>query len=50
MAGRAISPADPCPLPGFGCTANKGPMIIQYKFLVLIYVFPEMNVISKTEL
>ncbi len=34
-------------------TTNKGPMRIQYKCLVLIYVFPEMKlrglVISKTE-
>ncbi len=27
MAGRAISPADPCLLQGFGCTANKEPII-----------------------
>jgi hypothetical protein len=36
------------------CIANEGPVIIQYKCLVLIYVFPEMKlcglVISKTEL
>ncbi len=35
-------------------TANEGPMRIQYKCLVPIYVFPEMKlrrfVISKTEL
>jgi hypothetical protein len=36
------------------CTANEGPVRIQYKRLVQIYVFPEMKmrgiVISKTEL
>ncbi len=36
------------------CTANEGPVRIQYKCLVLISVFPEMKlrglVISKTEL
>jgi hypothetical protein len=36
------------------CTANEGPVKIQYKCLVPIYVFPEMKlrglVISKTEL
>ncbi len=36
------------------CTANEGPVRIQYKCLVPIYVFPEMKlqgfVISKTEL
>jgi hypothetical protein len=35
-------------------TVNEGPVRIQYKCLVLIYVFPEMKlcglVISKTEL
>jgi hypothetical protein len=31
-------------------TANKGPVRIQYKCLVPIYVFPEMKLISKTEL
>jgi hypothetical protein len=35
-------------------TANEGPVRIQYKCLVSIYVFPEMNhcslLISKTEL
>jgi hypothetical protein len=37
-----------------GCTANGGPVRIQYKCLVPIYVFPEMKlrglVFSKTEL
>jgi hypothetical protein len=36
------------------CTANEGPLRIQYKCLVPIYVFPEMKlcslVISKAEL
>jgi hypothetical protein len=36
------------------CTANEGPEIIHYKYLVPIYVFPEMKLrglfISKTEL
>jgi hypothetical protein len=36
------------------CTANEGPVRIHYKCLVLIYVFPDMElcglVISKTEL
>ncbi len=36
------------------CTANEGPVWIQHKWLVSIYVFPEMQlcglVISKTEL
>jgi hypothetical protein len=27
------------------CTANEGPMKIQYKYLVLIYVFPEMKLL-----
>jgi hypothetical protein len=35
-------------------SANKGPVKIQYKFLVAIYVFPEMKLrsldISRTEL
>ncbi len=38
----------------FNCTANEGPVGIQYKYLVLIYVYPEMKlcglVIFKTEL
>jgi hypothetical protein len=36
------------------CTANEGPVRIQYKYLVPLYVFPEIKlrslVISKTEL
>jgi hypothetical protein len=28
------------------CTANEGSVIIQYKCLVLIYIFPEMNLCS----
>jgi hypothetical protein len=36
------------------CTANEGPVIIQYKCLVPIYVFPEMKlcglVVFKTEI
>ncbi len=35
------------------CTANEGPVRIQYKYLVPIYVFPEMKlrvlIFSKTE-
>jgi hypothetical protein len=27
------------------CTANEGPVIIQYKCLVPIYVFPEMKLL-----
>jgi hypothetical protein len=27
----------------YGCTANEGPVRIQYKCLVPIYVFPEMK-------
>ena len=41
-----------CCLQGIECTANEGPVRIQYKCLVSIYVFPEMKlcslVISKT--
>jgi hypothetical protein len=40
--------------PSEGCSAIEGPVRIQYKWLVPIYVFPEMKllglVISKTEL
>jgi hypothetical protein len=36
------------------CTANEGPVRFQYKYLVPIYVLPEMKLcsllISKTEL
>jgi hypothetical protein len=39
---------------GLPFTANEGPVRIQYKCLVPIYVFPEMNlrgrIISRTEL
>ncbi len=35
-------PRPPCPKP---CTANEGPVRIQYKCLVPIYVLPEMNLL-----
>jgi hypothetical protein len=31
------------------CTANEGPVRIQYKFLVSNYVFPEMKLLFPTQ-
>jgi hypothetical protein len=54
--GQTFPAADGCRMGTQGrvCTANEGPLIIPYKCLVPIYVFPEMKLcsllISKTEL